>query len=748
MSSEPGDFMSTQAPPAPPVDAATPPMDPPPGDATSAAPPGPLRPARPRRRIRFGIQSKLLVMLLATSILSSLVVGYVGYTSGKNALQDSEFDRLTQVRESRAREITSFFNQLTDSLVIYTRGSTAIDAVTELTAGFDELQNGSITPAQDTALQQYYSNVFVKGLEANTGVPTLPAGFIPTSPAQKYLQANYTAPFTDFTDALQVDDAGDGSAYSAAHAKYHDYFREMVDRFQFGDALLLDTDGNVVYSAYAGADLGTNVETGPYRDSNLGVAYREAIASNSVDYQAVTDFGRYQPSYGVPTAWAISPIGSNGVIAGVLALELPIAAINDVMTGGGGWADEGLGATGETYLAGDDRTMRSVSRMVLEDPEKYQELAVASGEDPQLAAKAAAVGGTILLQSTNTEAVENALKGQTGTIITDDYLGQEALVAYAPLDIDGLRWVIIAKIDTAEAFKPVSDFTRDLILTTAAIIFLVCLASLVLAQIFVRPVRRLVTGVRQVAAGDLSVEVPIRSKDEFGDLGAAFNDMSRSLRTKQELLDEQKAENDRLLLSLMPEAVARRYRQGEENIAQDHQDVSVVYADIVGFDDLSARLSSDESLTMLNDLVRSFDDAAARLGVEKVRTLRTGYLASCGLTVPRVDNSRRAVDFALEMHHIIERFNLRSGTDLALRAGVDTGTVTSGLVGRSTVVYDLWGDAVSLANQVQRIGGRAGIFVTGRIYDQTRDIQRYVAAGTIETSTGAQPVWRVETAGS
>ena len=74
--------------------------------------------------------------------------------------------------------------------------------------------------------------------------------------------------------------------------------------------------------------------------------------------------------------------------------------------------------------------------------------------------------------------------------------------------------------------------------------------------------------------------------------------------------------------------------------------------------------------------------------------------------------------------------------------------MTSGLVGRSTVVYDMWGDAVNLANQVQSVAGRSGIFVTGRVYDQMRDILRFSSAGDIETKSGVQPVWRVETDGS
>lgn len=201
------------------------------------------------------------------------------------------------MRESRAREITSFFDQLKNSLVIYTRGSTAIEAVQGFTAGFDALKSSMITPAQETALDDYYSNTFIKGLEGNTGNTSDPAGFVPTDPAQKYLQANYTAPSTSFDESIKVDDAGDGSAWSATHAQYHDYFRELVDRFQFEDALLLDTNGNVVYSAYSGADLGTNVETGPYRDSNLADAYEDAMASNAVDFVELTDYARYQPSY-------------------------------------------------------------------------------------------------------------------------------------------------------------------------------------------------------------------------------------------------------------------------------------------------------------------------------------------------------------------------------------------------------------------------------------------------------------------
>ena len=322
-------------------------------------------------------------------------------------------------------------------------------------------------------------------------------------------------------------------------------------------------------------------------------------------------------------------------------------------------------------------------------------------------------------------------------------IDRETLAAYGPLDIKGQQWVIVASITAAEAFAPVADFTRNLVLSIAALLVVVALLSLLLAQVFTRPVRRLVGAVRQVAGGDLGVEVAANTRDEFGDLASAFNDMSRSLQVKQALIDEQQAENDKILHTLMPESVARRYRDGDETIAEDHQDVSVLFADLVGFDDFAAGLGAEKELALLNDLVRQFDEAAQEKGIEKVRTLREGYLASCGLIVPRVDSARRTVDFALEMIRIVERFNAQHGATLSLRAGIDTGTVTSGLVGRSSIAYDMWGDAVSIANRVQALAGKPGVFISQRVRDKVGELPNMTEVGTIETKSGPQSVWQI-----
>ena len=711
---------------------------------TSSGPEPTPKPRSLRRRVlsRVSIQSKLLVMLLLTSILSAAVVGFIGYHSGQSSLRASAFDRLTEIRESQTRQLQAEIGDLQNSLVVYSRGSTATEAIQAYTAGFDQLNNATITPAQQQAIGKYYNEVFATQ-DSQTGDDVNVDALLPTSNAQKYLQAYYTTPFTDWDLAIKFDDANDGSAWSAANARFNDFFRQIVTRFEFEDALLLDTRGNVVYSAYKGVDLGTNILTGPYRGGDLTDAYDKALTSNAVDYVATTDFSDYQPA-DEPTAWMVSPVGEQGRVQGVLALQFPISKINRLMTMDKQWEESGMGTTGETFIVGPDDLMRSDSRLFLENPEAFKRDVIEAGTPPDVAQESIQQGGTTLVQPVATEATRLAQQGQRGTLVADDYLGHETLQAYAPVDVKGLHWAVVAKIDTSEAFAPVSSFTRTLVLSTTVIIFVVCIAAMLLARLFVRPIRRLESGAQRISSGEYGVSLPVQSRDEFGDLTVAFNEMSRNLAIKEELLTEQRRENDRLLLSLMPEPVVQRYREGEETIAQDHQNVTVIFADIVGMDELVSTLTSDEQLAIVNKLVRQFDAAAETLGVERIRTLHNGYLASCGLSVPRIDNVRRTVDFAIEMQRIIERYNSESDNDLELRAGIDTGTVTSGLVGRSSLAYDMWGSAVDIANQVQSGSPQPGIYVTARVYDVMRDSRQFAPAGEVGAGDDTEPIFRLD----
>lgn len=706
---------------------------------------GPEYRPRARRGLlrRISIQSKLILMLVICTVLAAAIVGGIAYQTGRNSLRTGAVDRLVEIRESQKRALDTQITDLRNALVSYTNGISTADALRDFTAGFDQLANAPITPAMTKAITDYY-DFFAKETEKDSGTRLDVGALLPTSNAERYLQANYTAAFPTKTLAIAADDARDGSIWSAANAKYQGFYREIVTRFAFEDALLLDGRGNVVYSTYKNTDLGSNILNGPYNGSKLRDAYIEAMSSNKADRVVITDFEFYQPANMAPTAWMVAPVPTSGKPKGVLALQFPITKINKVMTFDKQWTGSGMGDTGETILAGDDFLMRSDSRLFLEDPEKYRQKVIDAGTPPDIPDIAIRQGGTTLVQPVAPDSNKEAQKGYSGTMITRDYLGRESIQAYAPIGAKaGMRWSIVAKIDTREAFEREATFARIVVLATTGIVLGVCLLAIILAQVFLRPLRRLQAGVQRISAGDYAVEVPVESRDEIGDLTGMFNEMSRSLSVKEDMLSEQRGQIRRLLHSVMPVPIAEKFGQGEEIDAREHANVTVVFADIGGLDRIQAELEVGESLSIINEIFRQFDAAAAEFKVERVRSVRNGFLGSCGLTTPQLDSIRRTVDFALECQRIIERFNSEAALNLSLRVGVDTGMVRSGLVGEAAPVFDMWGTVVNLAHRIKDGVQQSGIYVTSRIYDALSETMTFVEAGIIESDGAREAIWRL-----
>lgn len=705
--------------------------------------PSPMR--LPGRKLfnRISIQSKLILMLVLCTFLAAAIVGGIAYQTGRNSLRTAAVNRLVEIREAQTRILAEQLADLRSALITYTYGATTRDAVRDFTAGFNQLADASITAQMSKSIADYY-RFFAAETEKYSGVELDVDALLPTSNAQRYLQAAYTAVLPTNESAIAMDDARDGSAWSAANAKYQGFFREIVTRFSFEDALLLDDRGTVVFSAYKNVDLGTNILTGPYNGSQLRDAYTQAMSSNREDRVVFTDFEFYQPATMAPTAWMIAPVPPTGKPEGVLALQVPITKINKLMTVDKKWADAGMGDTGETFLAGQDFLMRSDSRLFLENPEQYRQQVIAAGTPPDIPDIAIRQGGTTLVQPVTPDANKQAQEDRSGTVIATDYLGRETIQAYAPIGRRAdLRWSIVAKIDTREAFAGEATFARTVVLTTTGIIFLVCLLAVILAQVFLRPIRRLEAGVQRISAGDYRVDIPVETRDEIGDLTGSFNEMSRSLAVKEDLLSEQRRQIRRLLQALMPTAIAEKLHQGETITARDHSNVTVVYADISGLERVQAELAPGESLSITTELIRQFDAAAKEFAIDRVRPVRNGFLGSCGLTLPRLDSVRRTVEFAMECQRIIERFNAEESLNFSLRAGIDTGDVGSGLVGESSPVFDMWGTAVNLADRIKNGAPGPGIYVTSPVYDVLAETMTFTSAGTVESDGAQVAVWRL-----
>lgn len=690
-------------------------------------------------RGRLSIKSRLIAMLLVVSSCSILVTAYLGYQSGKANLTDRVFSQLTSVRASKANQIESYFKTLRNHLQTLGENPSVVTAMQEFDANYKQLEAIVVPPTAPEKLSTYYRDEFLPRLAKTEQGKPLGEFFQPKTAIARYLQYHYIAANSQPVGKKHLlDDPKDGSGYSRIHASYHPMFRQIIDKFGYYDLFLINPQGDIVYTVYKETDFVSNLTTGPYNESNLARLVARVRQTKERDYARLMDFEAYAPSYGAPAAFIATPIFKGVEFLGVLAVQLPVDEINNVMTGKKNWESDGLGKSGETYLVGQDYLMRSISRFLVEDRDQYLQTLRTLGVRDQTLKRIQQYNTSILEQQVETIGVKEALAGKQGIQTIRDYRDIPVLSSYAPLKIDELTWVILSEIDLAEAYAPIYSFERQLLISATILMLIVTVLAMTLAYWFVKPINQLIASARQVAAGQLDIMAPLQTKDEFGELARSFNEMVYSLRTQTNLIEEKNLENEQLLLSVFPAAIAKRLKRGEKNIAESVSNVAVIFSELTGFSKLSANLSAYEIVSILNDLVSSFDEAAEKYGMEKIKTIGDSYMAVCGLSLPYLDHEKRAIDFALEMLLIVRRYNNERGFQLNIRMGINSGSVVAGIVGRNKFIYDVWGDTINIANTLRGTCPPGAVLVSEDVYKRLEDLYEFVPYGN-ETNGKTKP---------
>ncbi|WP_341735692.1 adenylate/guanylate cyclase domain-containing protein [Microcoleus sp. CAWBG640] len=189
----------------------------------------------------------------------------------------------------------------------------------------------------------------------------------------------------------------------------------------------------------------------------------------------------------------------------------------------------------------------------------------------------------------------------------------------------------------------------------------------------------------------------------------------------QEALKFQQDQTEKLLLNILPKPIAERLKVEQSTIADSFEEVSVLFADIVGFTELSARMSPTELVKRLNVIFSQFDQLAEEYGVEKIKTIGDAYMVVGGLPTPRDDHAEAIAEMALEMQAKIAKLSAQTGEDLAIRVGINSGPVVAGVIGVSKFTYDLWGDTVNVAARMEVTGVAGSIQVTDVTYELLKD---------------------------
>ncbi len=338
-------------------------------------------------------------------------------------------------------------------------------------------------------------------------------------------------------------------------------------------------------------------------------------------------------------------------------------------------------------------------------------------------------------------------------LVADPAYGVSSLSAYFPLrSLDGralrdergrclgVLGVDLTDRNLAAALRATSGLSIKLSLLVVVVALVV---SIAMGTALSRSVRALAHTVSRFAAKDFTARAPELPRDEIGQLGDNFNSMAATIQQHSENLEglvqqrtkelvAEKQTSERLLLNVLPSPIADRLKKGENLIADRFDEVSVLFADLVGFTAVASRTPPEALVNMLNGLFSMFDRLAEKHGLEKIKTIGDSYMAVAGVPHPVHDHAGALTRMALDMIAGVEDFARHHDGGLAIRIGVHSGSVVAGVIGEKKFIYDLWGDTVNTASRMESTGVPGRVQVSAATAELLADSFELEARGPIE----------------
>ena len=477
------------------------------------------------------LQNKLLLGFFSLLVCTLLVLGWQGYRSARAELRTLTFQHLKTIRETKKFEIEQYFKDLHSRCLSMSESLMTIEAMNAFKKAFFEIDVDPETLERYTQdLKAFYEKDFLPKVNETATTTKKLDDFFPEDPKTIVLQTLYLAHNPNpLAKKSEFSKASDDSAYSRLHAQYHDIFLQYTKRFGYFDIYLVDIDtGHVVFNISKEIDFATNLITGPLKDTGLAKTFNALQKTTNRSFVQLTDFDFYEPSYGVPSAFIGTPIYQGNTKIGCLIFELPINVINNIMTYDKQWQEVGLGDTGETYIIGHDKLMRTISRFFVEDKQTYINKLRALHVNGDIIDKMHIYKTTILLQEITGNAGDDVIQGNTNTRIDSDYLQEISLSSYTPLTIQDVQWYLIAEIDLSEAFAPIKKLSWHILVLTLLILIAVMILAVFLIGVILKPLHTIITHMTQPFIS-FKEKIPVQSSDEAAIIADYFNKIGQEI---------------------------------------------------------------------------------------------------------------------------------------------------------------------------------------------------------------------------
>lgn len=444
------------------------------------------------------------MILAATAPL--LLAIFFAINQSSNRIEETVSENLKALTKSKKQQVESYFEVIRDQASTMSQSTMVKRAMQGFSWSFFMLPNrkGDNIPALDeqrSVVKKYYAEQFGARYKAENGADIDIEALMPASDAVISAQYWYIGANPHPLGSKDALDApvGNKGRYSNQHKTYHPVLRNFLQTFGYYDIFLVEPKtGHIVYSVFKELDYGTSLLTGPYKDTNFGKAFRMALQATEPGSTYLVDFDRYTPSYDAPASFISAPIFDGKDLAGVLIFQMPVERINAIMQ-----KSDGLGETGETYLVGDDKKLRSQSRFTDVN--------------------------TILEREAKGEGVLLSIKGESGFERTENAEGDAVATAYEPVQIPGVSWGIVTKMADGEAFAAITSVRWAGVQVAIFAVLAILAYTIYFTRGLSNRVREVLGVANSIKDGNFDNTIDTSVSDEIGDLQCALKEMQQAL---------------------------------------------------------------------------------------------------------------------------------------------------------------------------------------------------------------------------
>lgn len=382
-------------------------------------------------KLQWNLKTRLVATFLGVGVTPLVLSNYISFSRSSAEVKAQAEARVTAVVDNKTGAIESYFKGEAEALRDLADVPTTIEGLKDFSQAMSRYSAHALGREGNAKAQEFFDRDFARLYKEKNPQAAFDSGVILSKLDPIALSAQHdfiVANPHPLGEKLKLDTPARSTPYARLHADYHEKFRAYVERHALYDLFLVDNQGRVVYTVFKETDFATSLESGPYAQSGLGAAFR-ATRSLPSGKLHLEDFAPYLASYEAPASFLSTPLFDKGRYVGALIVQLPLDRISALVNN-----REGLGDKGQTLLLGTDGKLRADA---FREKEKYN---VAASFAP---------GSTIKIDM---QGFRESLQGEAGNHVENSYDGTEVLLAHRPLEILGVKWVILTELPTSEVF--------------------------------------------------------------------------------------------------------------------------------------------------------------------------------------------------------------------------------------------------------------------------------------------------------